>query len=389
MAQGFQAEKIPKQSRGIDVILLASILLLLGIGLSMLFSASYYRADFLFNDPYHFIRSQSIYAGLGVLAGLMVLTIPMNFLTKLIPPMIFLSIALMLLTFIPGVGVEYLGARRWIQLAGYTFQPAELVKLTLIVYLAYILGKKQDRLDDVVNSLLPPFIIVLLFVALIYLQNDFSSAMFLGFIGLTMFYIAGVRMRHFIALGMVVIPLGVILLLSREHRVIRLISFLEPEKDPSGAGYQVLASLSALRNGGFWGMGIGQGIRKLGGLPEAQSDFVFAVLGEELGFLGVSGVILLFALLAWRGYRIATEQQNPMYGLLAYGITSALVLQAGVNMAVVSGMIPATGIPMPFFASGGSYLLITMILSGLLLKLSMQRSGIEENEAETREYAYG
>ncbi|AHC14562.1 putative lipid II flippase FtsW [Salinispira pacifica] len=389
MAQGFQAEKIPKQSNGVDVILLASILLLLGTGLSMLFSASYYRADFLFNDPYHFIRSQSMYAALGVLAGLAVLAIPMNLLTRLIPPMIFLSIALMLLTFIPGVGVEYLGARRWIQLAGYTFQPAELVKLTLIVYLAYILGKKQDRLEDVVNSLLPPFIIVLLFVALIYLQNDFSSAMFLGFIGLTMFYIAGVRMRHFIALGFIVVPLGVILLLSREHRVIRLISFLEPEKDPSGAGYQVLASLSALRNGGFWGMGIGQGIRKLGGLPEAQSDFVFAVLGEELGFLGVSGVIVLFGLLAWRGYRIAVAQENPMYALLAYGITSALVLQAGVNMAVVSGMIPATGIPMPFFASGGSYLLITMILSGLLLKLSMQRSSTEEDGAEPREQAYG
>ncbi len=391
-----RAEKLPREKQQIDLVLLASMLLLLGLGLAMLFSASYYRADFLFNDPFHFIRSQAIYAGLGFFAAVLALLFPVRALGKLIPLMIFLSIILMVMTFIPGIGVEYLGARRWISVANYTFQPAELVKLTLIVYLAYILGKKQDRLDDVVNSLLPPFIIVILFVALIYLQNDFSSSMFLAFISLTMFYVAGVKMRHFIALGLVVIPLGIILLLSREHRVIRLISFLEPERDPSGAGFQVLASLSALRNGGVWGMGIGQGVRKLGGLPEAQSDFVFAVLGEELGLFGVLGVIALFVVLAWRGYRIAARQGSAFRGLLAYGITSALVVQAAINMAVVSGLVPATGIPMPFFASGGSYLLVTMVLSGILLNLSMSADhrevGVESDSPAARsveEHSYG
>jgi cell division protein FtsW len=393
-----RAEKLPRETKQIDFILLAAMILLLGLGLAMLFSASYYRADFLFNDPFHFIRSQAIYAALGLVAATVAVFLPINALGKLIPILIFLSIILMVMTFIPGIGVEYLGARRWIAVAGYTFQPAELVKLTLILYLAYILGKKQDRLGDVVNSLLPPFIIVILFVALIYLQNDFSSSMFLAFVSLTMFYVAGVKMRHFFALGFVVIPLGVILLLSREHRVIRLISFLEPERDPSGAGYQVLASLSALRNGGLWGKGVGQGLRKLGGLPEAQSDFVFAVLGEELGLIGILGVVALFVVLAWRGYRIALRQKSSFRGLLAYGITSALVVQAGINMAVVSGMVPATGIPMPFFASGGSYLLVTMTLSGFLLNLSAsaERSsgeasadGAEEGNGDPQEYAYG
>jgi cell division protein FtsW len=393
-----RAEKLPREKRSIDLVLLASMVLLLGLGLAMLFSASYYRADFLFNDPFHFIRSQGLYAAVGLLAAILATLLPMRALGKLIPLLIFLSIILMMMTFIPGIGVEYLGARRWIAVAGYTFQPAELVKLTLILYLAYILGKKQDRLDDVVNSLLPPFIIVILFVALIYLQNDFSSSMFLAFISLTMFYVAGVKMRHFVALGFVVIPLGIILLLSREHRVIRLISFLEPERDPSGAGYQVLASLTALKNGGLWGMGVGEGLRKLGGLPEAQSDFVFAVLGEELGLIGVLGVIALFVVLAWRGYRVALRQTSAFRGLLAYGITSALVVQAGINMAVVSGMVPATGIPMPFFASGGSYLLVTMTLAGFLLNLSAGASGEEGSSAgggandtgeDRREYGYG
>lgn len=392
-----RAEKLPREDRRIDLILLASVVLLLGLGLAMLFSASYYRADYLFDDPFHFIRSQSVYALAGILCALVAALLPLNAMGKLIPPMMMLSALLMVMTFIPGVGVEYLGARRWIAVAGYTFQPSELVKLSLILYLAYILGKKEERIDDVVNSLLPPFIVVILFVALIYLQNDFSSSMFLALVSLTMFYVAGVRMRHFIALGFVVIPLGIILLLSREHRVVRLISFLEPDKDPSGAGYQVLSSLTALHNGGLWGMGIGQGVRKLGGLPEAQSDFVFAVLGEEMGLLGVLAVIALFAIIAWRGYRIALKQNSSYKGLLAYGITTALVLQAVINMAVVSGMVPATGIPMPFFASGGSYLLVTLILCGLLINLSTGIDSIAQGDepdqglssSQKKDFAYG
>ena len=373
MPVGFSAQKVPREQRQPDMLLLLILILLLGVGLAMLFSASYYRADLLFSDPLRFVQNQLIYAGLGIALAIAALFFPLTLLRKFIPVLILISFVLMILTFVPGIGVEYLGARRQIQLGSYTFQPTELVKLTLILYLAYILSKKQDQLNDVLNNLLPPFIVVLLFISLIYLQNDFSSAVFMGFICLSMFFVAGVKIKYFVALIAVLTPLGLILLLSREHRVIRVISFLEPNRDPSGAGYQVLASLSALRNGGLWGMGIGRGVQKLGGLPEAQSDFVFAVLGEELGFMGVLGVLALFVVLAWRGYMIALEQRGSLYGLLAYGITSILTVQAGINMAVISGLAPATGIPMPFFAAGGSHLLITMIFCGLLLNLSRNR----------------
>lgn len=374
----FAIHSLPKKGRQLDLMLLFAFIILLGLGLGVLFSASYYRADTLFSDPLRFVRNQAVYAALGTVLALLTIIFPLEYLRKCIPLFLLISFGLMILTFVPGIGVEYLGARRQIQFGGYTFQPTELVKLTLILYLAYILGKKERNLDDVLNNLLPPVIIVMLFITLIYLQNDFSSAVLIGFIALSMFFIAGVKLKYFAALITIAIPLGLILLLSREHRVIRVISFLDPNRDPSGAGYQVLASLSALQNGGLWGMGLGKGVQKLGSLPEAQSDFVFAVLGEELGFMGVLGVLAVFAMLAWRGYAIALRQQSPFYRLLAYGITSLITIQAGINMAVISGMVPPTGIPMPFFAAGGSHLLLTMILCGLLLNISRRESSIEE-----------
>ncbi len=366
----FAIRSLPKKQKYSDKMLIFTLILLLGMGLVMLFSASYYRADLLFSDSFYFLRNQVLYALLGILIAAAAAVFPLEHLRKCVPPFLLLSFCLMVLTFIPGIGVEYLGARRQIQFGGYTFQPTEFAKLALILYLAHILDRKQENLDDILNNLLPATIVVMVFISFIYLQNDFSSAVLIGFITISMFFIAGVKIKYFAALTSVLIPLGIILLFSREHRVIRVISFLEPGRDPSGAGYQVLASLTALRNGKLWGMGIGKGVQKLGGLPEAQSDFVFAVLGEELGFIGILGVLALFVLLAWRGFSLALRQRNTFFGLLAYGITALLTVQAGINMAVISGMAPATGIPMPFFAAGGSHLLISMILCGLLVNVS-------------------
>lgn len=364
----FAAERVKKQQ--IDLVFLTALLVLLGTGIAMLFSSSHFRAEILFADPLHFLRRQSLWVVLGAPVALGATRISLERLRSWLPLLILVTLGLMILTFVPGIGVRFLGARRWVFVLGYSFQPSELVKLTLIIYLAHILSRKQAQIDDPVNALLPPVIVVGLFVALIYLQNDFSTAVFVIVTSMTMFFVAGVPIRYFVGLGAMVTPVSLLMLLTREHRVNRVLAFIDPGRDPAGAGYQILTSRAALLNGGLWGTGIGGSVRKLGRLPEAHSDFVFAVIAEELGFIGVTAVVVLFALLAYRGYLLAYRCRNRFYSFLAFGLTTSIFLQALLNMAVVSGLVPATGIPLPFFSSGGSSVFVTLIMCGLLLNIS-------------------
>jgi cell division protein FtsW len=358
-----------------DSVLMAVLVLLVAVGVSMLFSSSYFRADSLFGDPLYFFRKQSLWVLLGAAAAVLAARINLAFVQKQMPLILGVTLVLMLLTFVPGIGTEFLGARRWIFLFGYSFQPSELAKLTVVLYLAFILSKKQDQMDDPVNALLPPIIVVAVFATLIYVQNDFSTAFFVVAVALAMFFVANVPVRYFIGLGVMTLPLGLILLLSREHRVKRLLSFLEPGWDPAGTGYQVLASKTALRGGGLWGEGIGQSAQKIGQLPEAHSDFVFAVVAEEIGFVGVLLILILFSMFAYRGYLIAYEAPDRFASLLAFGLTSTIFLQALLNLAVVAGLVPATGVPLPFFSSGGSSAFMTLVMCGLLLNVSRYADG--------------
>jgi cell division protein FtsW len=377
---GFSVERV-EQKQPMDTVLLAVLVLLVTVGVSMLFSSSYFRAESLFGDPLYFFRRQALWVLLGAAGATVASRISLTFLRNRMPFLLGATLILMLLTFVPGVGTEFLGARRWIFVFGYSFQPSELAKLTVVLYLAYILSRKQDQMDDPVNAILPPVIVVAVLAALIYLQNDFSTAFFVIFVALAMFFAANVPVRYFIGLGAMTIPLGLILLLSREHRVKRLLSFLEPGWDPTGTGYQVLASKAALRGGGLWGQGIGQSAQKIGRLPEAHSDFVFAVVAEEIGFAGVVLVLALFGMFAYRGFLIAYTASDRFISLLAFGLTATIFLQALLNLAVVSGLVPATGVPLPFFSSGGSSAFMTLVMCGLLLNVSRfaDRSGGEHD----------
>lgn len=372
----FAIERVEKNS--IDLGLVMSLLLLVGVGVSVLFSSSFYRAGFLFSDPLYFLRRQLLWIALGGAGAVLLAHLSLRVVRRLIPLSLLITAGLMLLTFVPGVGSMFLGARRWIILFGYSFQPSELAKAVTLVYLAYILSRKYDQLDDAVNALLPPVIVVAVFATLIYLQNDFSTAFFLVFVSLSMLFVAGVSLRYFFALGVMTSPLSIILLLTREHRVNRLLAFLDPTRDPAGTGYQVLSSRTALAQGGLWGAGIGQGVQKFGALPEAHSDFVFAILAEELGFVGVFLVVVLFLFFAYRGFRIAYLANDRFVSLLAFGITASILFQALLNMAVVSGLVPATGIPLPFFASGGSSMFVSLAMCGLLVNLSRHLEYTEE-----------
>jgi len=369
MSERFALERTPQRR---DAALMIVLVLLIGLGLSALFSASYNWAEQLYGDPFRLIRRQAIWVLLGSFVAFLAYTVPLKVIRSVVPAMVVGALGLMALTFVPGLGEEYLGGRRWILLFGSSFQPSEFVKVVLVVYLAHMLDRKRDTLDDTMNSVLPPLIVVAVFGSLIYLQNDFSTSVFVVLVSLLMLFVARVRLRFFFGLGVVATPLAVILLLTREHRVLRILAFIDPNLDRFGSGYQVLAAQRALEQGGLWGRGIGQGLQKYGSLPEPHSDFVFAVLGEELGYLGVVVVLGLFIAFAVKGYGLAFAATSTFRSLLAFGLTSVIVLQALLNMAVVCGLVPATGIPLPFFSHGGSAILMTLVMCGLLLNVARE-----------------
>ena len=378
----FAAEKIEQKPGDFMFVLL--IILLAGIGLSALFSASYYYGSYKFGDSGYFFTRQFAFMVVGSILAFTVSRTPLSLISKFIPLFLFISLILMLATFIPGLGREMMGGRRWIVIAGRSIQPSEFVKLAVILYLASIFGKKHDQIHDFFNSVLPPLLIVSIFTGLILAQNDFSTAAFVMIVSLVMFFVAGVKYGYFVFIFTAIIPLAGILLFSKEHRVRRIISFLDPGSDPGNSGYQVLSARKALSNGGFWGSGIGLGSQKLGGLPEAHSDFIFAVIGEEVGILGVSFIIVLFLALAVRGYSLALKfrETNLFAYFLTFGLTTSILYQALINMAVVSGMLPVTGITLPFFSHGGSSVVVTFIMCGLLLNLSKNKNSLMESPVE-------
>jgi len=346
------------------------VILLLGTGLVTLYSASYSFALRFFRDGNYFISRQLVFAVVGVILFLFFSKVNLEAMRKFIFPLVCVSALLCVMTLIPGIGVERYGASRWIEAGSISYQPSEMVKFVLPLYLAHLLDKKAGNIDKFYSGVLPPVIVTGLFFVLIYVQNNFSTAVFIVFNAMIIFYLAGMRYRYFIAALAMIIPISALLVFTKEHRVRRLVSFLRPEWDPLGAGFQVNASREAIVSGGFWGKGVGEGTRKIAGIPEIHSDFIFSAYVEETGFLGLVLFFVLFAAFAVLGYRAAWKSRTVFGRLLAAALTTMIVSQALVNTAVVSGALPATGIPLPFFSAGGSSLATTLICAGLIANVA-------------------
>jgi cell division protein FtsW len=363
----------PARKAHSDQVFIAFTFLLTGVGLVTLYSSSFAFADRFFNDGYYFISRQLTLCAIGVGLFAAASLIPLKLLRKLTFPMVLGTIALCLLTFAPGIGVTKNGASRWIQVGNSTYQPSELVKLVLPLYLAHIFDKKQEQIDSFAKGVLPPALITSLFFLLIYLQNNFSTALFIACNALLLFFLAGVKLRYFFCAAIILLPLSSLLVLSKEHRLRRFISYIWPDWEPLGAGYQVRSSVLTIGSGGIWGKGIGQGTRKIASVPEIQSDFIFSSFAEEFGFIGILLFYLAFIIFAFRGYQTALRSGDTFRRLLACGLVTIICSQALVNIAVVSGSLPATGIPLPFFSAGGSSLATTLAIAGLIVNVSRQR----------------
>ena len=365
----FDVERVQSQKSHVHLFYFC-VILLLGTGLVTLYSASFSFAQRFFTDGNYFILRQLVFAGAGLLLFFIFSRINLELLRKCIMPLVVAAAVLCVLTMAPGIGVERYGASRWIEVGSMSYQPSEMVKFVLPLYLAHLLDKKNNYMDNFYSGILPPVIVIGIFFGLIYIQNNFSTAVFIVFNAIVIFFLAGMRLRYFIAAIAMIVPIAALLIFTKEYRVRRLVSFIRPEWDPLGAGFQVNTSRDAIISSGFWGKGIGEGTRKIASIPEIHSDFIFSAYVEETGFIGLLLFFALFALFAVFGFNAALKSKTVFGRLLAAGLTTMIVSQALLNTAVVSGALPATGIPLPFFSAGGSSLITTLICAGLIINVA-------------------
>ncbi len=353
-----------------DFVLFLTVLMLLCVGLVMVFSASQYVTMVRYGDSFYFFKRQLLWALLGLGAMVFMMNFNYNNLKRWIGPIVVTGFVLLTVVLIPGVGTETNGSQRWIDLGFMSFSPAEMVKLCLIMFVAFGLAKKGERIRDFKEGLLPYLVVMAIAAGLILKQPDLGTAMVLCGTIFIMLFAAGARLFHLGALGGAgVVMIGLAIALE-PYRLSRFLAFLHPEADPQGTGYHIIQSLYALGSGGLFGMGLGQSKQKFLYLPENHTDFIFAITGEELGFIGASLIVLLFIMFVWRGLKIAVTSPDPFASLLAAGITSGISLQALMNMSVVTGSMPVTGVPLPFISYGGTSLLFTLIGIGIVLNIS-------------------
>jgi len=353
-----------------DRLLLLVTFCLVGLGIVMIYSASAIRAQDRFGDPAFFLKRQLVYACLGLVAMAWAAGRELKTLQRLTPILFLASVLLLLLVLIPHIGIRINGARRWIRLFSVSFQPAELAKLAVILFLASYFARRQDRLDDFLDGYVPPLCLTGLIAGLIILQPNFGTAAILLFAAGVLFYVGGARTKHLLATVGAALPVLGFLVMHSAHGRTRLLALVDPSQVSSKATYQLDQSFYALGPGGLFGRGLGDSMQKLFFLPEPHTDFIFAIVGEEMGFVGAVLVVVLFGLFLWRGTRAAMRAGDAYASYLAVGITGLIVGQAALNMAVVSGLLPTTGVPLPFLSYGGSSLTLMLFGVGVLLNVS-------------------
>jgi cell division protein FtsW len=354
----------------IDWWLLFPVAVLTGLGLIMVLSASGVMAEKVWNDPYHFIIRQSVFAMLGLGIMFVVSRISRRFLHGLHYPLLIMALFLLALTMVPQVAVKAGGASRWINLGFFSLQPLEVAKVALVFYLAYFFSRKQDRIKTFLVGFVPPLVITSTMCCLLLLQPDFGGAMFMVMIFFLLCLVGGTNFFHLTLSSMAALGLAVVLVLTSPYRFRRWFAFLDPFKDALDSGYQLVQSLYGFGAGGWFGVGLGAGRQKLFFLPEAHNDFILAVLGEELGFVGVSLVIVLMGIILWRCVAIAVNAKDMQDRLLAFGSGLLIILGGLLNSAVVLALAPPKGVALPFLSYGGSNMLTSFFCMGVLLNLA-------------------
>ncbi len=340
----------------------------------MVYSASSVVALTTYDDPTFFMKRQALWA----FVGLVVMAFTMRMDHRLIEGqrvvlvLVVLSLVLLAATLVPGIGKTINGSRRWLRLGLLSFQPSELAKFCLVAYMSYFIAKKGERIRDFTNGLVPAYVVTGVFIIIAGLQPDFGATMTLACVAFIMLFAGGANLLHLGGTVLAAAPVVFVAVTHSASRSRRIFAFLNPWADPQGAGHQIIQSFLAFGSGGIFGRGLGEGRQKLLFLPERHSDFIYAVIGEELGLIGALVVLTLFLLILWRGVRIALACGDPFGRMLALGITVLICVQGMVNMAVVTGLLPTKGIALPLVSYGGSSLVVTLGALGVLLNISRE-----------------
>jgi cell division protein FtsW len=354
-----------------DFILIVATLLLLTVGMIMVYSASSVWATYKMNgDSFFFVKRQLLFAGLGIVAMFFIMNVDYWVWRKHAKIILLCCFILLILVLIPGVGLVRGGARSWIGVGAFSIQPSEFMKFAMILFIAKYLGENQKKITSFKQGLLPSLSLIFFAFGLIMLQPDLGTGTVMVGTCIIIIFVAGARVMHFAVLGAIGVAGFVALIISAPYRMKRITSFLDPWSDALGSGFQIIQSLLAIGPGGLFGVGLGESRQKFLYLPEPQTDFIFAILAEELGFIGGTFVLLLFSVLLWRGIRIALGAPDLYGTFLAVGIIAMIAIQVMINIGVVTGLMPVTGITLPFLSYGGSSLTLMLVAVGVLLNIS-------------------
>ena len=372
------------QHAGWDMVLLYVTFALLGIGLVMVMSASIPIAEKHLGQPFAFFQKQLLYVVLGLIAAYIVSRIPVQQWQKAGPVLLFLAFILLVAVLIPGIGKQVNGSMRWLPLGFINLQVSELVKLIVYIYLAGYLVRRGEEVRSTLRGFLKPMIVLCLAVVLLLMEPDFGAAAVMLATALGMMYMSGVGLFKFAALIISTVSAMAMLALISPYRVARILSFMNPWEDPYNSGFQLTQSLIAFGRGEWFGVGLGGSIQKLFYLPETHTDFLYAILAEELGLIGAILVIVLFAILVWRAFMIgshAEREQQYFAAYLAYGIGIWIGLQAFINIGVNMGVLPTKGLTLPLMSYGGSSIVVTLVALGLLMRIGYEAENQDKLQA--------
>ncbi|HPL82775.1 MAG TPA: putative lipid II flippase FtsW [Candidatus Omnitrophota bacterium] len=356
--------------RNIRINLFTVSVILMCIGVIMIYSSSSIYAWEKYKDGFFFLKRHLIFMLIGALCTFIFMAVDYRKLRHIAKPLLFLSLILLVLVLIPGIGREVSGARRWFRFKMISFQPSELANLAIIIYIADFVARKGNLIKTFLKGFLPPVCIFGIFAILILLQPDLGTTVALGFVVLVMLFISGVRPAYILSLILSGLPMLYFLIFSVPYRRARVMSFINPWLDPKGSGFQIIQSQIALGSGGIFGVGLGHSKQKLFYLPAAHTDFIFSIIGEELGLLGTIGVIILFILFIQQGIKIIKNAPDSFGYFLSLGLVLMITFRAMINIGVSCGLLPTKGLPLPFISYGGSSFIFDMISVGILVNIA-------------------
>ncbi|MBN1870733.1 MAG: putative lipid II flippase FtsW [Candidatus Omnitrophica bacterium] len=356
--------------RDIRISIAVVVTLMVSLGITMIYSSSGIYAMQELGDKTYFLSRHLLFLFVALLAAFAVMAVDYRHLQWAAKPLLLIAIALLVLVLVPGIGKSSFGARRWFKIGPFNFQPSEFAKLAVLIYLADFLSRKQNKIKSFWEGFLPVIIILCVLCLLVVKQPDLGNSVLIAVMMLILMYTAGARILHIMVLALMAMPALFVLVVCVPYRWKRIIAFIDPWKDAQGVGFQLSQSQIALGSGGTFGVGLGKSVQKLFYLPAAHTDFIFSIIGEELGLLGTLAVVVLFGVFIWQGARIAKRTTDPFGHFLAFGIVVMIGLQAVVNIGVSIGAFPTKGLPLPFISYGGSALIFNMMAVALLLNIS-------------------